>query len=280
MSTVIRNATRAEIATLLDWAAAEGWNPGLDDASAFWAADPEGFHVIEEDGAIVASLSVVRFSDSFAFLGFYIVRPDERGKGRGLAFWNAIVERDEDLTIGLDGVIAQQDIYRRSGFMTAHGNVRYGGAPRLAAPSSEELIEVAPLHLPMIVDFDRRFNAARREDFLREWLKQGDDRQSFALMRDGAILGYATVRACRQGFKIGPLFCETEAGADLLFRRAAAVAGVEEVFLDIPAPNAAARALCERYNLKPVLETVRMYRGLAPDLPLGRIYGITSFELG
>jgi hypothetical protein len=30
----------AELGTALDWAAAEGWNPGLDDASAFLAADP------------------------------------------------------------------------------------------------------------------------------------------------------------------------------------------------------------------------------------------------
>ncbi|MNL87137.1 hypothetical protein D3C87_2161460 [compost metagenome] len=54
----------------------------------------------------------------------------------------------------------------------------------------------------------------------------------------------------------------------------------EEIYLDIPEPNASARALCERYNMKPVFETARMYRGIAPDLPLARIYGITTFELG
>src|SRR3712207_6914266 len=32
---------------ILDWAAAEGWNPGLRDADAFWAADPDGFMLAE-----------------------------------------------------------------------------------------------------------------------------------------------------------------------------------------------------------------------------------------
>jgi hypothetical protein len=36
----------------------------------------------------------------------------------------------------------------------------------------------------------------------------------------------------------------------------------------------------ERYSLSPVFETARMYRGEAPNLPLLRIYGITTFELG
>jgi hypothetical protein len=32
--------------------------------------------------------------------------------------------------------------------------------------------------------------------------------------------------------------------------------------------------------MAPVFETARMYRGAAPELPLGNIFGITTFELG
>ena len=45
-----RTMTPDDLRTVLDWAAAEGWNPGHDDATAFHAADPEGFFVAEEDG--------------------------------------------------------------------------------------------------------------------------------------------------------------------------------------------------------------------------------------
>lgn len=280
MDATIRNARRDELDAIIDWAAAEGWNPGLDDAAAFWAADPGGYWVAEKDGEIAAAISLVRYGDAYAFLGFYIVRPDHRGQGIGLALWQAALASAEGRTVGLDGVVAQQENYRRSGFSYVHANVRYGGTVACAAPADPRLVPVSPVHVPLLVDYDAGLNPARREAFLREWLKERETRQSFALLRDGVARGYGTIRACRQGFKIGPLFSDTDVGADLLFRALVAAVGGGEVFLDIPEPNADARALCVRYGLSPVFETARMYRGPAPDLPLARIFGITTFELG
>ncbi|NIP17093.1 MAG: N-acetyltransferase, partial [Xanthomonadales bacterium] len=48
---------RDELDTVLDWAAAEGWNPGLEDADAFYRADPDGFFIAEVDGAPAAAIS-------------------------------------------------------------------------------------------------------------------------------------------------------------------------------------------------------------------------------
>ena len=80
-----RNARPTELVLVLDWAASEGWNPGLDDAAAFFAADPDGFFVAEDpSGEILAAISVVNHSDDFAFLGLYILRPEYRGQGIGL----------------------------------------------------------------------------------------------------------------------------------------------------------------------------------------------------
>ncbi len=139
---------------------------------------------------------------------------------------------------------------------------------------------MAPVHAASLIDYDMRFNPTRREAFLREWTKQLQTRRSVVLLRDGAIAGYGTIRKCREGYKIGPLLADSETGADLLFRKLATGTGGERIYLDVPEPNASARALCTRYNMKPVFETARMYRGPAPDLPLARIYGITTFELG
>jgi len=38
-----RTMKRGEVDLAVDWAASEGWNPGLDDAACFHAADPGGF---------------------------------------------------------------------------------------------------------------------------------------------------------------------------------------------------------------------------------------------
>jgi hypothetical protein len=76
----IRTMTRDEIDLALEWAAAEGWNPGWHDAAAFHAADPEGFLIGHERGEPVALISAVRYGGSFGFIGFYIVRPDRRAR--------------------------------------------------------------------------------------------------------------------------------------------------------------------------------------------------------
>ncbi|MQW90663.1 GNAT family N-acetyltransferase [Sinorhizobium saheli] len=276
----IRHATRAELDIIIDWAAREGWNPGLEDANAFWAADPQGYWVATEDDALAAAISIVRYGGHYAFLGLYIAEPAYRGRGIGLALWKQAIASAEGRTIGLDGVVARQDNYRKSGFAWSHANIRYGGAVDVTEPPGTHLIDAAPVHAAALIDYDRRFNPARRDAFLHEWTKQLPSRRSVVLLRDGTIAGYGTIRACRDGFKIGPLFADNETGADLIFRKLAAGAKGARVYLDIPEPNGSARALCARYNMKPVFETARMYRGPVPDLPLARIYGITTFELG
>lgn len=280
MEIEIRKAYRDELVDILDWAASEGWNPGLADAAPFWSADPEGYFIAEADGRMVGAISLVRFSDDYAFLGFYIVDPDARGQGVGQRLWNAAMAAAEGRTVGLDGVVARQETYGRSGFTYAHANIRYGGRVQCAAPNDPRLTSVSPVHVPLIIDYDQRFSPARREVFLREWLKEQDTRQSVALLQGGSISGFGTIRACREGFKIGPLFSDTDVGADLIFRALVANVGGGEIFLDTPEPNAEAKALCVRHGLSPVFETARMYRGTLPDMPLSRIFGITTFELG
>ena len=111
----IRAMTPSEMALAADWAAAEGWNPGLADAACFATVDPQGFLIGELDGAPAATISNVNYSGDFAFLGFYIVRPDLRGRGYGIAIWRAAIAHAGERVIGLDGVIAQQDNYRKVG---------------------------------------------------------------------------------------------------------------------------------------------------------------------
>jgi hypothetical protein len=275
----IRVMTRKDLDLAIDWAAAEGWNPGLRDAECFQAADPAGFLVGGFGNEPIASISVVRYSSAFGFLGLYIVRPDQRGRGFGHRLWQAGMAYLEDCTVGLDGVVAQQDNYARSGFVLAHRNVRFGGTPQVEAPNDERLQAVGPNLVDAVLTYDRPFFPALREAFLRCWLK-GDTRSAIAFVEDGAVKGYGVIRACRNGYKIGPLFADGEGEADLLLRALASQAEGAPVFVDLPEPNRAAVLLAARYGLSPVFETARMYRGQMPDLPLSQTYGISTFELG
>jgi GNAT superfamily N-acetyltransferase len=272
---------REELDLALNWAAAEGWNPGLSDAACFLAADPAGFLLAEAAGEPVGCVSAVRSGDGFGFLGFYIVRPGHRGQGHGLALWRAAMARLAPGTVGLDGVVAQQANYRRSGFTLLHRNVRYGAArPRAPqAVATPPIRSASDLPLDSLAAFDRRFFPAPRDAFLRAWLGAPGHVARIATS-PGGLLGYGVLRPCREGSKIGPLFAEDGATARALFAALLGEAPPGPVFLDLPEPNADAIAMATEAGMAPAFETARMYAGAAPALPIASIYGITSFELG
>lgn len=276
----IANLRSDEVALAVDWAAAEGWNPGLDDAPAFAAADPTGFFVGRVDGTPVATISVVKYGATFAFLGLYIVRPGERGKGYGHALWKAALATAPRRNVGLDGVVAQQDNYRRSGFALAYRNMRYRGVRGPPAALDARVVPLSSLPMADVIAYDRAFFPEERSAFLRAWIAQPHAR-GLAVIRDGRIAGYGVVRASRNGYKVGPLFAEDAGLAEALFQALSMyVPEHAEIFLDVPEPNPAAIALAERHGMRAVFETARMYTGPAPKLPLARLFGVTSFELG
>ena len=276
----IRPMTRQEVSIAVDWAASEGWNPGLFDAISFHAADPHGFLVGLLDDAPVATISVVRYGDSFGFLGFYIVRPEHRGKGYGMQIWNAGLARLEGRSVGLDGVIAQQDNYRRSGFEFAHNNIRYEGVGGANAAPDADIVHLSMRRFDEIRAYDQPFFADDRAAFLKAWIEQPQS-TALGILRNHALAGYGVLRPCRSGFKIGPLFADNVELAERLFAALTACATPgSAIFLDAPAVNAAAIDLAQRHQMAATFQTARMYKGLCPELPLNRSYGITSFELG
>jgi GNAT superfamily N-acetyltransferase len=279
----IKTMSRMDLDLAVEWAAVEGWNPGLHDADAFFATDPDGYLVGKLDGEPIASISAVQYGSNFGFIGFYIVQPMFRGKGHGLAIWNAAMQRLEGRNIGLDGVIDQQENYRESGFNLAYRNVRHAAHASACVKSTHAdtaVIALSALPFASLLDYDRAFFPDSREVFLRRWLAPPAG-HALACMKGEALCGYGVIRQCRNGHKIGPLFADNAAVADTLMSALCArVPGDDQVFLDIPEVNPAAIALAERRGMSRVFETARMYTGPAPDIPLDRLFGVTTFELG
>jgi GNAT superfamily N-acetyltransferase len=275
----IRAMRPHEIALALDWAAAEGWNPGLDDAACFATVDPEGFLIGELDGAPAAIISCVNYDERFAFLGFYIVRPDLRGRGYGLRIWQAAMAHAGSRTVGLDGVVAQQENYRKSGFQLAHRNIRYGGSVLSHRRPPADVVDLADVPFDQIAADDAAVFPAGRKPFLQAW-HGGRGHLGRALLRDGKLAAWGLIRPCRRGCKIGPLVADDRASADTVFAALIAGRGGGEVFLDVPGANGEAVALARSRGLTPVFETARMYTGPIPPLRMERVFGITTFELG
>ncbi|MFZ1428154.1 MAG: GNAT family N-acetyltransferase [Geminicoccaceae bacterium] len=277
MTFTTRTMSRHDVELALDWAAAEGWNPGLGDATPFQVADPTGFLIGLVDDVPVATLSVVRYPGSFGFLGLYIVAPGQRGRGYGRRLWDVGLGYLQDCTVGLDGVVAQQANYRRSGFAYAWPNFRYGGL--IEGRADNALRDARSLPFAAVQALDRCLFPAPRPAFLAAWLAMPGS-TTLALLDDGAVVGLGTIRPCRQGCKVGPLYAPDRAGAERLLHGLAAAIPGEEMFLDLPGPNAAAMAMAAGLGLTQRFETARMYQGPAPAVPLERLFGITSLELG
>ena len=269
-----------ELSLPIDWAGAEGWDPGLDDAVHFAAADPTGFFAGWIGDEPIATISVVKYGATFAFLGLYIVKREHRGRGYGRALWDHALATAHGRTVGLDGVVAQQDNYKRSGFALAYRNIRYGGVRGPDAPLDARVVPLSQFRFEDVARYDRAFFPEARDAFLRSWIAH-PGHKAMAVDRGGVLGGYGVIRPVRNGFKIGPLFADDAGCAEALFHALAMrVPAGSNVYLDVPEPNSAAIALAERHGMSPAFETARMYAGPAPKLPLAKLFGVTTFELG
>ena len=149
---IVRRMTESELNLALEWAAAEGWNPGLYDAECFYAADPKGFFLGEFDGEPIGCISAVAYDEHHGFVGFYIVKPQYRRQGFGLQLWDVAMAYLGGRNVGLDGVIAQQGNYRKSGFKLAYRNIRHRGECGGAEPSG--LLDLSSVAFDEIARYD------------------------------------------------------------------------------------------------------------------------------
>lgn len=281
-----RPLSRTEVGELIDWAAAEGWNPGLADADTFWAADPSAFWGMEIEGEWVGAGAIPSYGRKLGFMGLFIVRPEWRGQGLGRKLWyfrrDKLRERlDPDASILMDGVFEMQPFYASGGFVFTHRNLRMQGTGEAGKPDPR----VRPLRefpIEIVEACDLRHFGASRRGFLEKWI-QPSGGAGFAIPAaddPDKLRGYAVVRPCRSGFKIGPLFADDPEVAEALFRACSGVAAGEPLFLDTPEINADALALAKRHGMEEVFGCARMVLGEPPPLPWKSIYGVTTFELG
>ncbi len=279
MNLTVSSMNAEEIALAVDWAAREGWNPGLHDAACFYAADPKGFFLARLDAKPVGCVSAVCYDESFAFAGFYMVEAGYRSLGIGHALVKKALDYMGSRLIGNDAVVSQQETYRQLGFGMAHRNIRFQGRACDGVSRPSEIVNLSAVPFDALVAFDRRMFPAPRASFLRQWIRQPEG-AALGYLQNGRLSGYGVIRKCRQGYKIGPLFAESEIIAEALFGALTQSAAGDDYFLDIPEPNVGAQRLVLRHGMQSVFETARMYRGGAPALALDAIFGVTSFELG
>ncbi|MBV7574592.1 GNAT family N-acetyltransferase [Pseudomonas sp. PDM32] len=285
---VIRNMTRPELDELVEWAAREGWNPGLHDAELFWATDPAAFIAASRDGELIGGGAITSYHGEFGFMGFFIVRPEYRSQGLGNTLWHARRERllarlHPGASIGMDGVFAMQDYYAKGGFVFSHRNLRFRAEinerPTTSQADDQDIVPLAAVPFDQVIDYDRTCFPAPRATFLSGWITQADA-LAVGCRREGRLSGYGVIRRCREGCKIGPLFADDALAANALYARLADFAQGGPLFLDAPENNPDAMALVRQQGMTEVFGCARMYLGPTPAIAHERVFGVTTFELG
>jgi len=285
---LIRNMTRAEVDELVDWAAQEGWNPGLHDAEIFWATDPEAYIAAELEGELIGGGAITSYGGEFGFMGFFIVRPEFRGRRFGHNLWHVRRERllarlRPGATIGLDGVFTMQDYYAKGGFVFSHRNIRFRGEvayrSEAAMAGAGEIIPLGDVPFAEVLAYDRTCFPAARPAFLKRWIAQ-PDAMAAACRRGEKLAGYGVVRRCREGCKVGPLFADDAPAAAALYAHLKEFAASGPLFIEAPENNPAAMELVHRNRMVEVFGCARMYLGPPPEVAHQRIFGVTTFELG
>ncbi|MFK4753548.1 GNAT family N-acetyltransferase [Oceanobacter antarcticus] len=285
----IRPMTRNEVDLAVEWAAQEGWNPGLYDADCYHAADPDGFLIGLLNAEPIACISAIRYrpeasartnTDAFGFIGFYIVKPEYRGQGYGLQIWNAAMEYLQGCHVALDGVVAQQENYCQSGFTLAYRNIRYEGLVPDGLADSGQSVALSALPFAEVERHNNDFFPLPRPAFLRCWIQQPGC-VARGITQGKQLVASGVIRQCRSGYKVGPLYAaSTELAERLLHDLLWRVEPGATFYFDTPEVNPAAVALAERLQMQVSFETARMYTARAPVLPLAQLYGVTSFEIG
>lgn len=271
------------VRTLVKWAAEEGWNPGRYDADVFWAADHDGYYGYILEGKLIAGGAVVSYDGLFGFMGLFIVRPDYRGIGLGHKLWyqrrDILLSRlRPGASIGMDGVVDMQPFYSKGGFAIAFRDERYAIMGALYE-MDQHIRPIGDEDVQRVLVYDEQCFGFARPRFMIPWLGQQGIR-AFQYILDGLLKGFVVMRKAQTGYKICPLFADDPAVAEALLRACLNEAGEETVYIDIPVINTDAVDLMGKYNGTYVFECGRMYYGDPPPIPIRKIFGITSFELG
>ena len=154
----------------------------------------------------------------------------------------------------------------------------------LLQPGSRlSLVTAAAIPEAALQAYDASHEATPRPHFLRDWLRHPAGTVLALIDGEQRCHGFGRIRPCQlpqgQGWRIGPLIADSPQLADRLLQQL-----LQDhpgaVLIDAPGANPAAAELLRCRGFAVVGETLRMYRGPIPTLPLQDVFGLACLELG
>ena len=142
-----------------------------------------------------------------------------------------------------------------------------------------------------LLKYDTSVHVYARPLFLEKWNSAPNCLSYAAVSQEGCVIGYAVVRTAlrkEDGWRVGPIFADSFQIARSLYQ--AVIEGVATkdptacITVDVPygdGCNPGSLRIAIELSGESEVKLNRMYmRGVPPNFPLSKIFGVTSLELG
>jgi ribosomal protein S18 acetylase RimI-like enzyme len=267
----IRRLCPSDLDGALRLTRAAGWNQLAADWERLLFLEPEGCFVLECDGQIAASTTVLCYGKDLAWVGMVLTAPEFRRRGFAESLIVHALEFAESRKIAnlkLDATASGIELYRKYGFVNECEIERWRRNPGPIEPAEVSRYNSAPAS-------DQMNFGADRTRLLKELAKFG----AASILEEGYAMG-------RPGFSaayFGPCVAKSGAVARRLLCWSLADHSEEAVFWDLFPANKEAVRIAEEFGFSPVRRLTRMVlsRAGAHRIPnLGDVFAIAGFELG
>ena len=290
----IRPFTPADLDVVTALAREQDFAPGVGDIEIYTNTDRQGVWLAWQVKAPVGCIAAVTYNPNYAFIGLFVVKPEDRGQGIGRRLWHHALKTLSGVQcIGLEAAVQMVGFYERAGFqkdcittrrqMLCRSEQSQHPNTTLLQRSDITVVPLRKISLEAIQRYDERHEISPRPHFLELWLRHRAGDVFVARDSQGGCHGYVRIRPCLlpigEGWRVGPWLAEDPVMASLLLNNAIdRHKGV--VLIDTPGHNPAAKTITTAKGFKPMGSTVRMYKGLMPRSHDRNVYGLACLELG
>ena len=298
--TVRRLTTAEEVKEFVcDKRTTEYDKPGSLDHVSYFAADNTGFFVGELDGQPISSISVVKHTDTYAFVGNYWVDEQHQKRGYGIRTWEIAMDTlPDDCNVGLNAFLENEALFEKSGFKRVWSNQRFRFVASQAASAYSgiqhspgiSINQVTEVNFKDILDYTSSVYGFERYSFLQKWLSSSNSLGCVATDDKGKIVGYAIVRTTDpqdQWWKIGPLFADNSQIARSLYKGVLEKVSAEDpygsVIADVPFGDffsSDTLQIVEELSGSHFVTFLRMYKKDIPsNMKLWKMFGLTTVQM-
>jgi len=261
--------SRRDIDIAVDWAAAENWNPGINDADIYYSTDPSGFYMGVYKDRPIGFIFSIGYDTDFTVAGVFIVQKEFRNKRIGVELGLKFLEKLNGKNIAINAVQNKVRLYEFVGFKPAFDITRffYIKSDNFNIRDKIGLLKITKFDddfsfFGELTKYDRLCFPTDRRELLKKWIYQPQSFGFCVTNQENSVCGYGVLRKAVCGYRFEPLYADNYEIAEIIFLNALNHINIgEPVFIDIPMNNAAAVKLANNYGFKKIFNLIRMYSG-------------------